>query len=388
MSGLDRLTRQATEPGAAEVARQVVGVMTGTSLDALDAAWVEVRGRGLGMCASLVRHLSRPLGAAADRLRRLARGEALTAREICEATDEFSRAHVAAIGELAGGVRPDLIAVHGQTVFHAPPLSWQLMQPAPIAAALGAPVVFDLRAADLAAGGQGAPITPLADHVLFGDRAERRSVVNLGGFCNVTRLPRRSGQADRAAAELEAIEGGDVCACNQLLDHVARERLGAAYDEGGRAALRGARHAAAERALSSVLEGQAAAGRSLGSGDELWEWAAAWSGRLSGDDLARTACEAIASVVARRAVPADRVVLAGGGVRNAGLVGALRARIKAVVVLSDELGVPATHREAAAMAVLGALCADGVPITLPQVTGAPWPAFPAGAWVGVRCPGA
>ncbi len=367
-------------------ARLVAGVMTGTSLDGLDAAWVEVRGQGLALRAAVLRHVSHPLGAWADDLRRLARGEALNAGAICAAAQRLSQAHVLALRELSAGEIPDLIAIHGQTLYHAPPLSWQLAQPAGIAAALSAPVVFDLRAADLAAGGQGAPITPLADYVLFGDRDERRCVVNLGGFCNVTRLPRRSGESDHGPAELDSIEGGDVCACNQLLDRVARERLGTAFDDRGQAALAGMRNPAAENELSALLEAQASAGRSLGTGDELGDWTARWGDRLSAKDLARSACEAIASVVARRTAPAERVVLAGGGMRNAALVNALQSRIRTPVSPADDLGVPASHREAAAMAVLGALCADGVPITLPQITGVPSPAPRAGAWAVAPLP--
>ena len=116
--------------------------------------------------------------------------------------------------------RADLVVAHGQTVFHAPPASWQLLNAAPIARAVRAPVVFDLRQADLAAGGQGAPITPLADWIMLrahGPAAAGRAIVNLGGFCNVTILPSGAGP--------EGVRGMDVCPCNHLLDGVARRRV-------------------------------------------------------------------------------------------------------------------------------------------------------------------
>src|SRR5688572_27590300 len=103
--------------------------MTGTSIDSLDAALVEVRGRGLEMVATLVGGISRGLGALAPRLRRLAEQQPVTAGEIAAILREFGVLHAAALRELMAGRRPDLVCAHGQTVYHAPPLSWQLMQP-------------------------------------------------------------------------------------------------------------------------------------------------------------------------------------------------------------------------------------------------------------------
>ncbi|MHC5002661.1 MAG: anhydro-N-acetylmuramic acid kinase, partial [Planctomycetota bacterium] len=104
------------------------------------------------------------------------------------------------------------------------------------------------------------------------------------------------------------------------------------------------------------------------------------------DDLPATAVAAVAARIAEVLgdEPADEIVLAGGGVRNAALVGALAASTAPPVVLADAAGVPADGREAAAMAVLGALCADGVPVTLPSVTGCRAPAPLAGSWCGTR----
>lgn len=356
--------------------------MTGTSIDAVDAALVEITGAGLAMSARLVRHASRPLGDLAPRLRKIAQQHACTAREIAAAGRDLALEHVRVLRALVRDDKVDFIAVHGQTVLHAPPLSWQLINPHVIAEALHAPVVFDLRAADLAAGGQGAPITPIADYVLFAAPHETRTVVNLGGFCNITRLPRRS-----AAPDLSEIGGGDVCVCNQLLDALARSCLGSAFDEDGRRALAGAPLAAAVSALQAQLERQAAAGRSLGTGDEALGWLDQYRGACTPEDLARSACAAIARVIAQRLAGADRIILAGGGARNAALVAELSRSCGAEVSTSSELGVPVEAREALCFAVLGALARDGVPIALPAITGAAGPRV-AGAWVDARPPGA
>jgi len=369
--------------------RYVVGCMSGTSLDGLDAALVRLEGRGLDIRPRFIRGASRPIGPAAAGLRALATGAALTAGEIASLSLAFAESHADVVDELlphAPGGRVDLVAVHGQTVHHAPPASWQLLNPWPISRRARCPVVFDLRGADLAAGGQGAPITPIFDWLAFRDPFEDVAVVNLGGFCNLTHLPAGGG--------VEAVRGADVCACNHILDAVARAALNASFDEDGHAALAGTSHPTAEGELRSLLERQGAGGRSLGSGDEAAAWVRAWLGRLSPNDLARTAAEGVGAVIggACTKLGCTRVLLAGGGARNAALVGAIGRALGACdgagergrrgtrhaggdghgevrVRPTDDLGVPGAYREATAMGVLGALCRDGVPITLPEVTG-------------------
>ncbi|MGQ0627921.1 MAG: anhydro-N-acetylmuramic acid kinase [Phycisphaerales bacterium] len=359
--------------------RLVVGCMTGTSLDALDAALVEINGRGLTMRARVVAFESAPLGELGPHLRALAGQEPMSAGAIAALNREFSLLHARTVLRLVprggdGGL--SFICAHGQTIFHAPPLSWQLLSPAVLAAETGTDVWSDLRSADLAAGGQGAPITPMADFVLFRFREESRAIVNLGGFCNVTTLfatrPDPSGKAFDEVVLVEGtgfrVRGSDVCACNHLLDCVARQTLGSAFDEGGRAALAGRVDDAALNDLQGVLAAQSASRRSLGTGDEAVAWVDRHRTRLKGDDLAATACEGLGRRIAA-ASGAQRVILAGGGVRNLALVRAIRSHCDAAVDLSDEHRIPAHAREAVAMGVLGALCADGVQITLSGVTG-------------------
>ncbi|MHC4428978.1 MAG: anhydro-N-acetylmuramic acid kinase [Planctomycetota bacterium] len=354
--------------------RTVAGAMTGTSLDAIDVAVVSIGGRGLDLETTLVRGTSLGLGNLAGELRRAAAGEPLSAETFCALAYDLGERYA---GTIASCLRPDdrldLVAAHGQTIVHRPPLSWQLLNPAPIAARFECPVVCDLRQADLACGGQGAPITPLADWVLFRD-SRTRAVVNLGGFCNVTVLP--------AGAGPEAVSGYDVCVCNHVLDEVARRALGAPYDRDGLAAARGHADDAAVAALRATLERQHAAGRSLGSGDEAGEWVQDHVERLDADDLAASVCEAIAQTIGTALAPhsVQEIVVAGGGACNRALVAAItEACAPTDVRRSDELGVPAPLREAQAMAVLGSLAADGIPVALPQVTGASR-ALPAGLW--------
>jgi 1,6-anhydro-N-acetylmuramate kinase len=357
-------------------ARWVAGVMTGTSLDGLDAALVEISGTGLEQTVRFVKGISRSLGDCAAPLRALAEQQPMTAGEIARVAHAFSILHRDTLHEISGHQKLDLICVHGQTVFHAPPFSWQLLNPAPIVAALNTPVVYDLRAADLAHGGQGAPITPLADYILFRG-PETRAVVNLGGFCNLTRLPASSKPPSDA---VRLIQGGDICACNQLLDGGARELLLRPYDPHGQYAASGTVLDSALADLLRSLNAQKNKRASLGTGDELQEWFKRHRTAGSAEDLLRTLCAGIAEVIVKACEPAEKIVLAGGGTRNQTLVKELKTRSSRPVELSDAFGIPADFREAAEFAVLGALCQDGVPITLPQVTGVKTPPL-SGCWM-------
>ena len=379
--------------------------MTGTSIDALDACAVRLEGTGLEIRASLVAWTDAPLGALAPRLRALASGEAMTAGDIARLALDFAAPHTEALKALrAKAGAPDLVAVHGQTVFHAPPASWQLLNPWPIAREAGCPVVFDMRGADLAAGGQGAPITPLADWILFRDARESRAIVNLGGFCNATILP--------ACAGPESVRGLDVCACNHVLDGVARRALGQPFDTHGASASTGSVHAEASRELAALLAAQSRSARSLGTGDEATRWIDAWvapggpalragsssstdssasvgasagsenrptrspRAPLAPNDLAASAADALGATIAATIPSGSVIYCAGGGARNRALLAAIARHAGSPVEITQAWGVPIEQREAAEIAILGALCQDGVPITLPAVT-----RLPAGASV-------
>jgi len=369
-------------PQPASPSRLAVGTMSGTSIDGLDAALVRLDGRGPDITAGLVRHESTPLGKLAVRFRAAAAQRPMTAGEFARLAWDFGHLHIELIERLLDGAQPDLIAVHGQTVFHQPPISWQLINPAPIEHRFGCPVIADLRQADLAAGGQGAPITPLADWIMFRPPpdGQARAIVNLGGYCNITFLPCAAtgdgSPAKDARAALDLIRGFDVCPCNHILDAIARRALGCPFDKDGRHARRGVAHDEYAMALSCLFEDLRDENRSLGTGDEALDWVDAALGLMSGRNTAASACAAIAGAITdaveefgRGHYALGQVILAGGGARNAALVEAIRSRAVQPVSLSNDHGVPVDAREAMAMAVLGALRIDGVDITLPRVTG-------------------
>jgi 1,6-anhydro-N-acetylmuramate kinase len=366
--------------------RIAVGCMSGTSLDGLDAVWIEAQGRGRELVVRVLGQADCGFGELSTTLALAARQEPLPVGALARLGAALGRLHAELLGSRPDLPAPDLIAVHGQTLYHGRDASFALFDPTALLAAQRCAIVTDLRLVDRAAGGEGAPITPLADWLLLrGDRP--RAVINLGGFCNLTRLPGAGGG-------LEAVSGGDVVPCNQLLDGAARAWLGRDFDPEGQAASAGQEQPSAAALLERAF-GAADGGppRSLGTGDERWELldSLAW---LGPEDALASLCAAIGWRIAAAARGADELLLFGGGARNLALVAAIeRAAREAHPTVRVLIGSPTDRRlgpqarEGAAMAVLGLAAADGLAITLPAVTGrgATWHLD--GRWCLPRSPG-
>lgn len=369
--------------------RHVVGCMTGTSLDGLDAALTRITGEGLGMTAEFVGMVSRPFDDdTRAMLLHLAGGNPAPPIDYMRAARTLGVLHAAAIEQLLadhpipgpGTPSPDFVVAHGQTIWHAPAdrLSWQLFDPWPIARHLGAPVCYDLRQADLIAGGEGAPITPIADKVVYG-QFPCACIVNLGGIVNTTRWWTRD----------DSPTGLDLGPCNLLLDGLVRRLFpGQAFDAGGAIAGSVEPPDSAARFIGDYLHklssGQKTLGREVYHDLALDQLCAELSKTNEPNSIIAAACAWVAGHVGQwiEGSQPSVVVLAGGGAKNSTLVRRLRELDITTerMCLSDDLGIPCEAREAMGLAVLGALSQDGVPITLPQVTGAADPGV-AGAWV-------
>lgn len=357
----------------------VLGLMSGTSADGVDAVLVEVDPlgyRGGRPFRSLVAHHALPY---AEDLRHAvldAAGDRLPPSRLAILQRRLGDHHAAAALDLirATGRRPLLASLHGQTVQHHPEhgATLQLADPYVLAHALGCPVVWDLRRRDLALGGQGAPLVPLPEVWLRG-MARPWAALNLGGVANVTLW---DGHRVRA---------WDVGPGMSLLDLGAQAWLSIPFDPGG-AYADGAVDEALLRHWLAHPYFQTAPPKSTGREVFGAQWLAEAQPALEhlpvGDRLATLAAfsaQAIAEELRRAGPLPDTGVVSGGGAQHRRLRTELAARLPELAFV-DDADFPSGSREAIAWALLGAASALGLPGNLPEVTGASAPAV-LGSWV-------
>ena len=363
--------------------RLVLGIMSGTSIDRVDYALCAVAGEGI----ELRRHWSAAFpGALQRRLHDAARGESAS-HELAQLHHDLGRFYARQARPRAEGRRAQLVGLHGQTVFHHPtrqnPATLQLGEPAYLVEALRVPVVSNFRVADLAAGGQGAPLATAFHVAVFARRGRQVCVQNLGGIANVTSMAWTRGRAP-------AVRAFDTGPANVLLDLAMRHFTGGkqSMDRNGAWAARGVPCAAL---LGEWLRHPYFARRPPKStGRELFGepffarvWPRMRAARLSRYDVLATLTEFTAQSVVlnyRRHLPAppDTVILTGGGAANPVLAAALRRELLAwsdaiEIVPAEAAGWPRQSIEAAAFAWLAHLRVEGQPGNLPATTGAKRP---------------
>ncbi|MGW7686561.1 anhydro-N-acetylmuramic acid kinase [Kribbella sp. NPDC054772] len=350
---------------------RVIGLMSGTSYDAIDAAAADLRLDGDELVLTPLGMLSQPYP---DELRTAVAGALppapTTMEQVCRLDTGIGQAFAAvarqAVEQLCGGYA-DLIVSHGQTMFH-----WvdgdsvrgtlQLGQPAWIAEATGVPVVSDLRSRDVAAGGQGAPLVSIIDVLWLRGLPGVPVALNLGGIANITVVQ----------GEPVAFDTGPA---NALIDAVVTELTGQPFDADGVMAARGQVH---EELLARLLA-EPYYGRPApkSTGKELFNLAyvaRAMEGlpEIPAEDLVATVTTLTARTVADavRRYGGTEVVASGGGIQNPVLMHLLADELEIPVRTTDELGVPSAAKEAYAFAVLGFLTVHGLGGTVPSCTGA------------------
>ena len=358
---------------------RVIGMISGTSYDAVEAAVADLSLDGEVLTAVPLGSVSTPMP---PELRRRIAAVLPPNRTTIEEVTKLDVDLGELIGSIAdsvaagvGGGAVDLVVSHGQTVFH-----WvqdgrargdvQLGSPAFIAERAGLPVVADLRNRDIAAGGHGAPLVSLLDQLLVIGTDRSRGSLNLGGISNITvAVP---GSADGVVAY-------DIGPANALMDAAVTALTGGAetFDEDGRRAARGT---VREDLLGRLLtEPYYAAPPPKSTGKELFHGSYLDTMRvglpeIEAADLLATLTELTAVTVADacRTNGLTEVVIGGGGTRNPVLMARITALIDPCRVrLIDEFGLPAEAKEAYAFAVMGYLTVHGLPGTLPGATGAP-----------------
>ena len=355
---------------------RVVGLMSGTSMDGIDAALIETDGETV---AWLGPALTRPIDAETRALLVAAMEDARGVNHrddrpgaLAEAERRITDLHAEAVRALLEPLRLtpgdiDLVGFHGQTVIHRPDarLTVQIGEGQRLATALGIPVVADFRAADVAAGGQGAPLVPVFHQALVRRLTlpQPVAVLNVGGVANVTII---DGDAPLIAC--------DTGPGNALLDDFMNARTGVPFDADGRAAAAGA---VDEARVAAVLEDaffrqpppksldrnafrRAATERMGLAGMSLEDGAAT---------LTALTAATVAAVVPFLPRPPAVWIVAGGGARNPKLLGMLAERVGAEVRTADRVGWSGDALEAHAFGFLAARSVRGLPLTFPTTTG-------------------
>jgi len=362
--------------------RYVIGLMSGTSCDGIDAALCRIRGTGPGLSLKLVRHMAFPYPTA---LRTRLLNAHMSVHDICLLNMELGERFALAVSEImkvadAESIKVDFVASHGHTVAHIPPRgdrasgTMQIGEPAVIAERTGLHVISDFRPRDMAAGGQGAPLVPYADWVLYSRQDRTLVCLNIGGIANFTVV----------TPEFEQVFAFDSGPGNIAIDGavwmLTRGRLH--MDEDGVAAAGGT---IIEEFLEYLLahpyferEPPKSTGREEFGIEAYLQDGLANRRNLPYMDLVATVTAAVSYSIVRAfnwyikpKHEVFRIVVSGGGAKNKTLVEWIARGLPDVKVrTSDRYGIPSTAREAIAFAVLGNETICGTPANVPGATGA------------------
>ena len=370
---------------------RVLGLMSGTSADGVDAVLVELSGTAEQPHWTLMRSASLDYPASTRQLiLAVGQGEAKTASTLLNLSETITKIQAAAALQCDPEGQAQLVGCHGQTLWHRPPenaetgalqpgASWQMLQAPLLAQLLKRPVIFDFRAADLALGGQGAPLVPKADAALLGRTKGWRALLNLGGIANLTLIPPDAGP-DR----LQPVRGWDCGPANSLID-LAMEQFSEgkeSCDESGRLAETGqCDEALILRWLAEPyfqLSPPKSTGRELFGRADLKRRLQEMQGQAIADQIA-TLTAFSAAVIAQdlqqlsnqnHPLPIELLV-AGGGSQNLTLMRELTKRCRGLRLRrSDELRLPSQSREAMVFALLAWWHHLGYPGNAPAITGA------------------
>ena len=368
----------------------VVGLISGTSADGIDAAVVDLQDAPPQLKWKFIQHITFPLPAELrDRIFASFRPESSSVDRLCRLNidigEAFANAALAVIA--AANLKPlnvTLIGSHGQTVWHEPPTqdtqgaTLQIGEAAVIAERTGITTVSNMRARDVAAGGHGAPVVSFLDWLFFRHATKMRAIQNIGGIGNVTFLP--------PLASTQPAIAFDTGPGNMLIDYCAARTSNGAltFDRDGKLAASGNVNQSLLNELMAHpylrLSPPKTTGRELFGtqfGAELWPRGEAIG--MNGVDLVATATTFTAESITRAyrdfsPAPIDEIFLAGGGAKNPTLVEMIRARVAPTQVYPhDKLGLAPDAKEAVAFAVMAFETVHGRPGNLPSCTGAQHP---------------
>lgn len=344
---------------------RTIGLMSGTSLDGVDAAWLETDGItisafGPSISVEYPDDFRAELRAILDLAPSLGAGDPRVGR----AAEQLTLYHAYAVAAL--GRDADLIGFHGQTILHQPDRrrTWQIGDAALLAAKTGIPVAYDFRAADVAAGGQGAPLVPVYHAALAAGLPKPVAILNIGGVANVTWIG-----SDGALLAFDTGPG------NGPLDDWVSRHTGTAFDRDGCLSAAGTADPLVLSRLLAHPYFTAAAPKSLDRLDFAIALAASGLDGLTPADGAATLAAFTAASVAAARFPLSplRWLVCGGGRHNPTIMSCLRRILPAPVDPVDVLGWDGDALEAQCFGFLAARCAAGLPLSFPSTTGVPHP---------------
>ena len=375
----------------------VAGIMSGTSADGIDVALVRIAPGKQRAKLTLLAHESFGFPVALRRAVLQAMNAARTSTaELARLNWRLGLAYADAVKTTLERhpVKLDLVGCHGQTLYHQPraevyvgrrfACTWQLGEAAAIAAATGVPVVSNFRPADMMAGGQGAPLVPLLDYVLFADTKRGRVLQNIGGIANLTAIP--------AGAKTDEVIAFDTGPGNMVIDALAQTLFGKRFDRNGAFAARGK---VIQPVLAKALRNpyfRLKPPRTAGREQFGREYAARFLADCKRkskqpEDALATATALTAETIARsykdfahhgmRGTGVDFIV-SGGGAHNRTLMDLLAQRLEPLgckLATSGDFGVPVEAKEATAFALLAWQTWHQLPGNVPRATGAKRPAI-------------
>ncbi|KPL23984.1 MAG: hypothetical protein AMJ75_04890 [Phycisphaerae bacterium SM1_79] len=371
---------------------RVVGLMSGTSADGVDAAGVDIDGRAVRLLAFDV-YIYPP--ALRRQILRLFQPESATLPDLCHYNFVLGEVFADAVRRLCrdSGIplrSIDLVGSHGQTIYHNPkgrlygkariPSTLQIAEPSVIAQRTGITTVADFRPRDMAAQGQGAPLVPYADYILFRHRRISRAVQNIGGIANVTYLPRSCG--------LRNIIAFDTGPGNMVIDRVVSlvTRRKHRCDRDGKIASQGTVDSALLNEMLRHPFLRRRPPKSTGREDFGWPYAddlhrKAAKRNMSPADIVATVTAFTAATIAQayhRFLPKmpDEIILCGGGAHNSTLLRMLQQQLKGpTILLTDDFGISVDAKEAVSFAILAWATIKGLANNVPAATGAHQPAI-------------
>ena len=361
-----------------------VGIMSGTSLDGVDAALVEIHGTNTDTTVKLVEFTTYPLGKdIIKKIKEVLSVETSSVDKICSLNVElgyvFSEAVKAVCKKAAFPLEQvDFVASHGQTIYHLPvpgahqvASTLQIGESAVIAEETKSMVVSDFRTRDMAVKGQGAPIVPYSEFVLYRDTKRTRLLQNIGGIGNVTVIP--------AGAQMEDVLAFDTGPGNMIIDELCQHFYQEAYDESGAYAAKGKVNQGLLSEMMAHPYIERPYPKTTGREDFGVEYTAAlikkWGTRVTPNDFIATATQFTAQSIAVNICDfvddQSDLIIGGGGSYNAVLVQMIKEQLPHVnVLIQEEVGFSSEAKEAIAMTILANQTIHHLPSNVPSATGA------------------